>query len=316
MRTLVNVLLVVAALVAALLGWKLLAPTAPTPPAPAPVVIETRCDEERRAPPPLRADLVASTLVVLKPADLTVTLDERTAGGSVSPGLHVVEAEGVRVQVRVEPFAPVVIDARVVNDIPTVFIAGATCVTCVVAPATLDLNFTGEPSSLLGILGALAKHDWALAVKQLRGVNPQLLETPDYARLVAIAYWQAGQPGGAKKWLARLGKRDPLVRALAEREEEESHLADRQLVSAPARWNALTERYQRVTDAFVTEVPLELTQQFDGYTRRLTGAMSQHNAVEAELVLREATTTLDAAIARLRELHSDCTWQHRVDATL
>ncbi len=318
MRALINSLLVAASLVALALGWKLLRPQPTTPPPPPPPV-EARCDEVRGPIPAVRPELAAATLTVVD-GGVEVTVDGQKPGPQLIGSLHLIEAEGVRVQVRVEPFASIVLDVRTVEGVPTVLVVGATCATCPHSDTELDLTPTrGAIGSPLSVAGAVAKGDWVLAVQQLRGLPDSELKTPTLARLVAIVQWLAGHPSRSREWLALLPKRDPLQAVLKQRDADELHVAQRQLATASARWNALTERYQRLTDTFVGDAPAlttELTARFDGYSTRVVRGVTAQDGVATELVLQEATDTLALAATKLRAMKADCEWQRRVWSAL
>lgn len=318
MRALINSLLVAVTLVALALGWKLLHPEPAKPPPLTPPPVE-RCDEVRGPIPPIHPELSAATLTVVDASE-ELTIDGQKPGAQLVGGLHVLEASGVRVQVRVEPFSSVVLDVRPVEDVPTVLVVGATCATCPHSDTELDLTpKRGAIGSARSVAGAVAKGDWVLAVQQLRGLPESELKTPTLARLVAIVQWLAGHPSKSKEWLSVLPKKAPLHAALKQRDLEERQVAKRQLATASARWNALTERYQRLTDTFVGDAPAlttELTGRFDDFTTRLVQGVTAKDGVSTELVLQEASDALAVAVTKLRAMKADCAWQRRVWSAL
>lgn len=320
MRALVNTLLIAVSLLALALGWRFLHADAPKPPPPPPSApVEERCDEVRTTIPALQPELSGASLTLVDPS-APLTIDGKAPGAVLVSGVHTIESSGVRVPVRVEPFSAVLIDVRSVEEVPTLLIVGATCATCSHSDTELDLSPSrGVIGSALSLAGAVAKNDWVLAVQQLRGLPPSEHATPTIARLIAIVEWLAGHPSRSREWLARLPKKDPLHAALEKRDRDELQVTKRQLTTAAARWNGLSERYQRLTDAFVRDAPeltTELTTRFDEFSRRLSKSVTAKDGVAAELVLQDAAEALNASIVKLRELKSDCVWQRRVWAAL
>lgn len=313
MKHVINAVLVALVLVAALLAIKLIQ-RAREEAVPPPPVAPEQCDEAKRPLPPLRPDLSAARLEVLGTVPLKV--DGVPHGATLRAGLHIIEAGEAKLQVRVEPFGEVVVEATSVGEATLLLVFGARCATCARAETELDLKFSrAAVGSVDALVRALGRGDWATAVQQVRSVPPDDRETPQLKRMISAVYLLSGQSRVAREVLDELPKSDPLPRALRAMEDREALVADRQLATAPDRWNAVSERFERLSAAFASDAPApmtELSRKFNGYSDRFLAATTAKDAIEGELVLREATEALDAAIAALRATNADCAWQRRV----
>jgi hypothetical protein len=308
------VVLVALVLVAGALAWKLSTrnehPAPPLPSVPAPV----KCDEAKRALPALRPELSAARLEVL--GVVPVKIDGQSPGATLRAGLHIIEANDVKLQVQVEPFAEVVVEATLVGQTPLLLVFGATCATCAHAETELDLKFSKTAfGSAESLARALGKSDWATGVQQVRAVPPDDRATPEMIRMLASVHLLAGQARRAREIIDTLPKKDALPAALAAMDARATRVSERQLATASDRWNAVSERYQRLSDGFVNDAPAqmtELTKKFDAFSERMLKAVTAKDAIEAEAVLHEANEAVGAAVEALRAMKSDCAWQKRV----
>lgn len=313
MKHVINAVLVALVLVAGALAWKLSnrpGSTAPLPVVPAP----EKCDEAHKALPPLRPELSAARLEVL--GTRPVKIDGQSPGATLRSGLHIIESSEAKLQVQVEPFAEVVIEATSVGELPLVLVFGARCATCARAETELDLKFSKSAfGSAESLARALGKADWATAVQQIRAVPPDDRATPAMIRMIAAAHLLAGRAQVAREWVETLPKSDVLRAALNAADDRATRVGDRQLATVSDRWNAVSERYQRLSDAFVNEAPrqvTELSNKFNGFSERMLKAVTAKDALEAEAVLQEAGEAVGATVTQLRAMKSDCGWQKRI----
>jgi len=294
-------------------------------PAPVTVPIAPPCAELGTTPGPVLPAASAAPLTVLAP-DVTLRIDGAPAGTTVSEGLHLIEAVApgatpTSLQVRVSPFVPVVLDARVTAGAVTLLMVGARCETCVHTDTELRLDYQrGGIGDVRGVARALSLGDWVLAAQQVRTIAPDDRKSPELVRLVAVLCALAGRPSLVHEQVSALPKQDPLVKALAQREKEEALVPQRQLATATARWNATSDRFQRLTDRFVADAPellTELTKRFGALSEQFTQAQHDGDALACEATLELATTALRDAVKALRALHrDDCAFQRRITAAL
>ncbi len=320
MQRLIYVLLAVAMLaVVGLTSTLVLKRSKPT--ATVTAVAPVRCADADRLPGRVLPALSAAPLTVVTD-QVTLHIDGATPGPLVAEGVHAVEATAdgaapARVQVEVAAFVPVLLEARVTAGVVTVLVVGARCATCAHADTEIDLKFRGGGvGDLGGVARSLAKGDWVLAAQQARAIAPDDRQGPEPARLLAVLYALAGRPTLVREQVALLPRRDPLVVALARRELAEAAVSQRQLETATARWNATSDRFQRLTDRFVSEAPqtlTELTVKFDGLSRRFASAQSGGDAIACEATLDDAAAAVRDAVVQLRTRNAgDCAWQRRI----
>lgn len=326
MQRLIYALLGVTALSAAALLLALFNRKNPAPqsvPAPA-AVARAACPDAARPPSPLLPELSAAPLVVV-PGTVSLRVDGAPAPAALTEGPHVLEAsaEGAtpsRLQVQVPAFSPVLVDARVVGSSVVVVLLGVRCATCPHAETDVDLQYRrGGIGDLTGVARALGQGDWPLAAQQVRAVPAADFSGPTAALLRAALFGLAGRPSLARAELALLPKRDPIHAALTRWERADATTARRQLETATARWNAVTERLQRLTDRFADEAPetmTALTVSFEALAPRVVKAQAKEEVIEVEALLEEATLALTKAMGALRARRpEDCDWQARITAS-
>jgi hypothetical protein len=244
-------------------------------------------------------------------------VDGQAPGATLPAGLHTLRARDASVQVQVEPFAEVVVQTFEVSEVSVILFFGARCATCERAETRLELEYQRGPVASAKLLArAVAHGDWKLAVELARGLTPADRDGLEVRRLLAAVHVLAGQPTLAEGLLLQ---NDPLVRELATRDEREAAVPRRQLATAEARWNAVSERFERLTSAFAREVstPMaELSRQFDGLSARFLAAKTRGDVVESELVLQEANDAVARVVSHLRARDPGCEWQRRVWSAL
>ncbi len=134
-----------------------------------------------------------------------------------------------------------------------------------------------------------------------------------------MLYAFAGRPTLAREQLERLEEK-PLQAALNRLDALDELKPVRQLQTATARWNATTERFQRVTDRFVAEAPRPLTSMtttFGELSGKFGNALERKDAIGCEDALQSANGTLADVVVELRALHpDDCAWQRKVSDAL
>lgn len=299
-------------------------PPGVAPPGVAPPGAAPRCaDLDQRPPPPL-PELTAAPLVLETAPGLELRLDGQPPPDGLLEGRHTLLVSGAdvapaRLELAVDAFTPVLLEARVIAGHASVLVVGARCATCVNTGANPDLRFN---PSLVGDLRAVAKGlaagDWLEGAKALRAVPPSERETPEVIRLLAALYALAGRPSLARAELELLPATDAARRGLVRRDALEELKPNRQLETAVARWNAVTERFQRLTDAFVTDAPRPLsalTRQFDALSGTFADAKEHGDAIGCEAALDAANAALAEVVAQLRaQRPTDCAWQQRVTA--
>lgn len=281
-----------------------------------PVVDRAPCPERAVPLPPVLPSSAPLTVVAL---GVTLRIDGRAPEQTLSEGVHQLEAtapdaQRARLAIRVEGFRPVVLDVRASHGAVTVLPFGARCDGCTVAETELDVRYrTNVFGALPDVASALSTGDWLRAAQTMRAVPMEDRATPETTRLLAVLYALAGRPSLAEALVRTLPKNDPLHGALA------AQLSHVKLDAEVIRWNATTDRFQRVTDAFVEDAPellTELTWTFDGYSVRFAQAHTAEDSLSAEAALLGATKALDEAINQLRASKpDDCSWQRRINTT-
>lgn len=318
MQRLVYVLVAVAAVTAVALSVQLFKRHARADEAvvPLPASSVRACPDGSRAAPPVLPLLSAGPLHVVAP-DLELRVDGAPAGPALTEGAHELEAGGTRLKVQASPFAPVLVDARRTGEVVTLVVIGARCATCPHAETDVDLEYRrGGIGDVSGVARALSHGDWPLAAQQVRAIAPADFAGPEATRLKAALLSLAGRPTLARAQLALLPRRDPVHAALAAWEKDEAVTSRRQLETATARWNATTERVQRLTTAFAADAPevvTKLTVTFAALTPRIVEAQATAEVLECEAVLEEATVAVTRSFGALRAMRpTDCAWQARV----
>ncbi len=312
-----------AALVALVLGlvlgfrtWQRTKATGPVAP------VEDSCGLGSR-PPLLLPELSAAPLQVVAPG-VSVTIDGLTPAPELREGTYLVEAtaSGARsalLQLKVSAFTPVLLEARVTGGAVTLLVLGARCASC--ADSTSDIDVQHLPSNrgtVADMAMALAGGDWKQAVRAVRGLPPEARRAVEVKRLLAVLYAQAGRETMALGFLEELPRGEALHGAVRAWRVEVARAPLRQVDTVVQRWNALTERYGRVSDAFAEEQPelmTRLTRQFETASTRIGRAHTTRDASQAEVVLSDATKELAAALEVLRATDSGCEYQRRVAAT-
>lgn len=300
-------------------------PAAPHVPGPPPLAA-TPCPDSTLRPAPALAELSGAPLLLEAEPAVKVMLDGAPPGPSLPEGQHTLVATApaaapAKLQLHVDAFTPVLLEARVTSGAVTVLMVGARCATCANTGANVDLRYTTSfLGDLRGVSKALAEGDWLAAAHALRGVAPSDREAPEPTRLLAVLYALAGRPTLVREQLERLPGDEPLRRALTRRDALEELKPVRQLETATARWNGVTERFERLTDRFVAEAPKDLarlTLAFGELSKRFAAAKEQQDALAGEAALEAANATLADVIVRLRALRpTDCAWQKRLTDSL
>jgi hypothetical protein len=275
-------------------------------------------------------DLTAATAKASGPAPLVAPMPGlvvRIDGAAVPPtldeGVHLVEASaaratGTKLKVRVSAFMPVVIDLRVTAGAITALLVGAQCETCVHGDTELDLAYHRGTGDVSGMARALAQGDWVLAALQVRAIAPDDRQGPELVRLIAVLASYAGKASLARAQLKHLPKNDPLRAALVKRDGDEHDIPRRQLATATERWNAMSDRFQRLTERFATDAPqlmIALTKQLEPLSADFVRVRLAGDAIACESTLELASEHLRGCLRRLRAMRpTDCAWQARITA--
>lgn len=281
------------------------------------------CPDARRPPAALLPELSAAPLV-LSAAHATVTIDGQPAPAALTEGLHLVEAQEAgaspaSVKLQVSAFAPVLLDARAVAGSVVVTVLGARCASCPHAETDVDLQYRrGGIGDERGVARALSQADWPLAAQQIRAIPTADFTGPRAAHLRAALFGLAGRPSLARAELALLPQTDPLHAALRAWAKTDANTTARQLETATARWNAVTERLQRLTERFASDAPeaiTALTTSIGALAPRVIEAQAKGQTIELESRLEEATLALARTMSALRaQRPTDCEWQARITA--
>jgi hypothetical protein len=286
-----------------------------------------RCPAPDEAPALPAPGEWAAPLTLVVAAGAAVEVDGAPAPPSLPPGPHVLAARGpgaspARLRVDVDPFTPVLVDARRAEGAMTLLVLGARCGGCRLDPEPLDTAWReGSPGSRSEVSHALAAGEVSRAARAYRAIPPAERGTPEPLRLLAAVYALGGELAPAQEVLARLPPDDALAQALRTHRAAAAAMPKRQEATAVARWNALTERYQRLSDAFDADAPAvvsALTARFNGLSGRFQRAQAQAGgALAVETTLDEAAATLAQFVLTLRaQRPGDCGWQRRVSAAL
>lgn len=280
---------------------------------------------ERSVPLPRLLPHVSAAPLLLNTPGVTVRVDGAPVGTALAEGTHLVEAtadgaQAARLQLRVEAFTPVLLDAREHEGVVTLLVLGARCASCPPSDTDLDLRFrTNVFGAPRDVASALSTGDWLRAAQTMPAIPEADRAAPELRRLLAVLYVFAGRPSLAEAELAKLPADDALRAQQTARERLVSQVSRRQLDTATERWNALSDRFQRVTEAFVDDAPevvTDLTWALDGFSQRLLLAHGTRDAIGGEVAIQGATLAIDKALEQLRALHpDDCAWQRRVVAT-
>ncbi|MDP1823542.1 MAG: hypothetical protein Q8L48_09875 [Archangium sp.] len=301
--------------------FKTPAPAGPSATKPGP----TTCPEASlRPPPPLPEATAAPLQLVVDPA-VRLLIDGAEPGPSLLEGVHSIEAsaagqKSARVLLQVDAFTPVLLEARAGSGAVTVLMVGGRCANCAGAVANLDLRYRPDSlGSLSGVAKALSEGDWLEGAHLMRGIAPSDRDSAEPARLLAVLYAFAGRPSLVREQLEKL-EDPPLRAALTRRDALEELKPVRQLQTATPRWNATTERFQRLTDRFVSEAPKQLTMltvTFDELSRTFGTAQEAKDAIGCEAALEAANAALGDLVMTLRSMRpEDCAWQKRVSEAL
>lgn len=293
----------------------------PRPAAPAPV----GCPDRDLHPGPVLAEAAAAPLQLVVQPGVTLLIDGAEAGPNLVEGVHEIAATAAghkpaKLKIQVEAFTPVLLDVRANSAAVTVLMVGARCASCAPAVTEVDLKYhPGTAGDLSGVAKALADGDWVEAVRLMRGIAPSDREAPEARRLLAVLYAFIGRPTLVRQTIEALA--DPsLGPALTRRDALDELKPVRQLQTATARWNALSDRFQRMTDRFVAEAPkplTALTMKFGELSTAFGSAQEKQDAIGCEAALESATTALNEVIMGLRAMRpEDCAWQRRVTEAL
>lgn len=298
-----------------------------TTPAPAPpsAPVTVGCPDRDVRPAPVLADAAAAPLQLVVQPGVRLLIDGSEAGQNLIEGVHELSAtspgqKSSKLKVDVEAFTPVLLDVRASSGAVTVLLVGARCASCASATTEVDLAYDGRSrGDLADVAKALADGDWVQGAQLMREIAPAKRETPEGRRLLAVLYTFIGRPSLARQTIDALA--DPsLTPVLTRRDALDELKPVRQLQTATARWNALTERFQRMTDRFVSEAPKPLsvlTMKFGELSSAFGSAKEKEDAIGCEAALESANTALNETIMGLRAMRpEDCAWQRRVTEAL
>jgi hypothetical protein len=286
---------------------------------PAPVLLA--CRELALRPDPVLPETSAAPLQLVVAPSVNLIIDGAAPGPTLLEGVHEIVAtspgrKSAKFKLQVEAFTPVLLDVRPSSGAVTVLMVGARCANCAGAVTELDLKYRPDSlGDLSGVAKALAEGDWLEGAHLMRGIAPSDREAAEPTRLLAVLFAFVGRPTLVREQLAHLEDK-ALVAALTRRDALEELKPVRQLQTATPRWNALTERFQRVTDRFGSEVPKPvstLTVTFGELSKAFGTAKERQDAIGCEAALESANAALTEVIMGLRGMRpGDCAWQRRV----
>ena len=290
-------------------------------PAKAEAVVQVSCPDTTLRPPPLLPESTAAPLQLVVEHAVALLIDGAEPGPSLLEGEHTILATApgqkpAKLKLHVDAFTPVLLEVRASSGAVTVLMVGGRCASCAAAVTDLDLKYRpGTLGDLSGVAKALAEGDWLEAGHMVRGIAPSEREAPEPTRLLAVLYAFVGRPTLVREQVAALDDK-ALRDALTRRDALEELKPVRQLQTATARWNATTERFQRVTDRFVAEAPqplTALTRTLGELSKSFGSAQEAKDAIGCEAALEAANAALGEAILRLRGMRpDDCAWQRRI----
>lgn len=298
--------------------------TPPSPPVPVAVAVATRCADATLRPVPPLPEVTTAPLQLLVDPQVQLKIDGAEAGPSLVEGVHLVEATAplskpAKLRLQVDAFTPVLLDVRAGSGAVTVLMMGGRCAQCANAVTDLDLGHQSDtPAEVSDLAKALTVGDWVEGARALRGIAAARRETPEVTRLIAVLYAYAGRPSLAREQIAKIDDA-PLHAALARRDALDELKPVRQLKTAIARWNATTERFQRLSERFVGEARglSALTVKFGQWSKTFADAQEKKDAILSEAALESANAALADLVMKLRaQRPEDCAWQARVTESL
>ncbi len=318
MRWLIAIATVIALGLAGALALRTFKPAAAQTPTP------VSCPDATLLPAAVLPESAAAPLQLVVAPTVTLLIDGAAPGSALLEGEHTILATSpgqrpAKLKLHVEAFTPVLLEVRASSGAVTVLMVGGRCGSCAAAVTDLDLKYRpGTLGDLSGVAKALAEGDWLEAGHMMRGIAPSERGAPEPTRLLAVLSAFVGRPTLVREQVEMLDDR-PLREALVRRDALEELKPVRQLQTATARWNATTERFQRVTDRFVAEAPkvlTALTLTFGELSKRFGSAQEAKDAIGCEAALEAANGALGESIKSLRAMRpEDCAWQRRVTET-
>lgn len=244
------------------------------------------------------------------------------------PGEHELRAVNgrglqVKVTVRLDAFTPAVFHLENDQQVGLTLVqAGSVCVSCENALSPVSINFS-PPSKLartqlVEAATAVRNNDWRKAAEALRHIAVQERRSSTFQRLAATTLWLSGQPSQSEPVLAQLA-------ASAKGDWQmlwKNHLkltaaeTTRQNQVLNKRWNALTEKFNNLRAAFVTDAQAA-EGQANGRLMELYQTFNRAQAAKdmptQEQVLRSAHDVLAAYVRALRATRpGECSFQARV----
>ncbi|MDP2270131.1 MAG: hypothetical protein Q8N23_09990 [Archangium sp.] len=315
MRWLIALATVIALSLAAALALRTFKPAQPE------AVGPVSCPDATLRPTAVLPQTAAAPLQLVVEPSVVLIIDGAEPGSSLLEGEHTLLATSrgqkpAKWKLHVDAFNPVLLEVRASSGAVTVLMVGGRCASCAAAVTDLDLKYRpGTLGDLSGVAKALAEGDWLEAGHMMRGIAPSEREAPEPTRLLAVLYAFVGRPTLVREQLAALDD-EALREALTRRDALEELKPVRQLQTATARWNATTERFQRVTDRFVAEAPQPLTvltRKFGELSTGFGSAQEAKDAIGCEAALEAANAALGESILSLRAMRpADCAWQRRI----
>jgi hypothetical protein len=284
------------------------------------------CPDAMLLPTTTAPELAAAPLVAEVARGLELRVDGAPAPDGLSEGTHTLTVTGpgltpAKLELAVEAFTPVLVEARALEGSASVLVVGARCSSCAQTGAAPALRH--DPAlrgDVPAAARALAQGDWLRAAEVLRGVPPAAREHPDVIRLLAVLHALSGHVSLSRAEVALLPSADAARAALVRRDALADLKGSRQRQTSVARWNAATDRFQRLTDAFVADAPelvTSLTRRFVALSTDFARAFDASDALASEIAVDTANAAVAEAVRTLRARHaSDCAWQARITSTL
>ncbi len=245
-----------------------------------------------------------------------------------APGEHELRAVNgsglqVKVTVRVEPFTPAVFHLENDQQVGLTLVqAGSVCVSCENALSPVSINFAPPSKSartqLVEAANAARINDWRRAAEALRHIAAAERRNPAFQRLAATTLWLSGQPSQSEPILVQLassakGDWSTLwkshLKLTAAETARQNHVLNKQ-------WNTLTEKFNNLRAAFVTDAQAA-EGQANGRLMELYQTFNRAQAAKdmptQEQVLRSAHDVLAAYVRALRATRpGECSFQARV----
>jgi hypothetical protein len=219
------------------------------------------------------------------------------------------------------PFSPILLWVREDSELGVLVLRlGAPCSGCLapLAPVALDEQSPQRVYAplLRDAAEALRQDDWSRATRNLKAV-PKKARGAQFHLLAATTYTLAGLPESALQSADKAAAAEPELSALYARWRSAMTAEDRRRSGAALlRWNALTDRFGTLLQAFEQEAPgaaAQASQRFESLGAAMKTAVNAQDDAAALEVERSGEQTLLDWVSQVRSAHEgDCAFARRL----